>query len=224
MAGEIRLVTSFNRDGYEQYGKKFLRSAEAFLSPEIELHVFVEGFTLEAPFHIHDLLADEDLRAFDKTYGWIDSPNYRFRASKFARKVFAKTSPWLPASGWRVWLDADTEFIGQVTEVWSPLILDRDIAYLGRKDWNHSECGFVGYNLDNPNVRDFLNEFRRVYTSGEIWGHMEWHDSYLFDRCLECYPKLRLNNLSEGVPGLHVWPHTVLAEKLIHNKGNLKSK
>lgn len=235
--------TSFSPDGYEKYGRRFI---ETFLENwEIPLIVFYEG---AKPNIVHDrveyvdLLDDRDNAAFEREWGKLPAAhgithkegddylaNYRFQAMKFARKVFALTKFPLNCDWW-IWIDADVETFAPVdkaflNEACPPNAL---ISYLAREEWDHSECGFVGYRVGHPIGRAVLKELRRMYSSGEVFHLREWHDSYVFDRVLETFApewQNRFVSLSKGVPGNHVWPDTVLGRVMTHNKGpELKQK
>jgi hypothetical protein len=59
------------------------------------------------------------------------------------------------------------------------------MSYLGRNfplNDPYSECGFLGFNWRHPQVREFLNSVADVYSSGEIFSHRQWHDSWIWDQ------------------------------------------
>lgn len=154
-----------------------------------------------------------------------DGADYRFNALKFAHKVFTVTTPPEEYADWWIWLDADTETLKPIDERFLKTACPEGYmgSYLGRKDWHHSECGWVAYSL-REGAGKFLARFREVYTSGEIYEHLEWHDSYIFDRVREEFPEDAWFNLSEGVPGMHPWDSTILGEHMRHYKGPLRKE
>ncbi|RJO72849.1 MAG: hypothetical protein C4523_02440 [Myxococcales bacterium] len=182
-----------------------------------------------------DLMADEDLIFFLIDHEWESAANgiqwddsgkpfanYRYQACKFARKIYALTSPRMEDSDWLIWLDADIETHKDIDDRFFAETCKKEFvaSYLGRADWHHSECGFVAYNI-NKRGDDFLARMRDIYNSGELFDLDEWHDSFVFDhvrkKCEES--GLKFLNLSAGVPGNHVWPNTILGEYMSHNKG-----
>lgn len=223
MTTEFILVTSYDEEGKDLYGDRCLASLKKHWPTPI--HVMENTPTVEQEDGLtkYSRLEEEDMIEFDRLYGHVDGKGYRFQASKFSRKVFVISSERFPKSEWRIWLDADTVVTGDVTLDWLRSICsdDADLVFLGRTDWHHSECGFVAYRTGNPKVLEFLKTFRDIYASGEVFDYQEWHDSYIFDRVRELHP-LREKNLSEGLSGLHVWPKTVLGEKMTHLKGSIK--
>jgi hypothetical protein len=69
--------------------------------------------------------------------------------------------------------------------------------------------------------RAFLRQFRGWYCSDKIFEFAETHDSFIFDQ-------LRKEvggwwyNISEGVPGMHVWDDCILGTRMKHKKGPLR--
>lgn len=205
-----RFITSMSEAGYREYGKNFLDSWP------LPITVYSED-ALPVPYV--DLNLDDELTAFLETAP--EGDDYRFQAGKFAKKVFAVTGEQ-ESSDWRIWIDADVVVDGPITEEFLQTVCPEDKvgSYLGRKDWHHSECGWVAYNMRY--AKAFLRDFREIYTSGEIYDHLEWHDSYIFDRVMEKHGKSAWKNLSEGVPGMHVWDETPLGSVMRHLKGPLR--
>lgn len=217
----MRFVTSMSETGYEEYGKTFLETFHKHC--DLPLTVYSEDELPAGPYPIVDLNGDAELTEFLKND--TDSPDYRFQAGKFAKKVFAITSE-KPDTDWLIWIDADVIVEKPITAEFLKSVCPSGMmgSYLGRKDWHHSECGWVAYNLQYAG--GFLKDFREIYTSGEVFDHLEWHDSYLFDRLRDRYREKQgfdaWVNLSEGIPGMHVWDESPLGKVMRHLKGPLR--
>lgn len=229
--------TSFSPAGWREYGRRFVETyLKCWTAP---LWVFHEGrefdFPTNAAIAYVDLRQDEELNQFLRIYGhdprhhgvraepsgklWIE---YRTQHVKFARKVFAYTTPKRPECDWWIWIDADTEWTAPVTD---KLLADlcpetASVSYLGRKDWDHSECGFLAFNI-SCGGDNFLKRMRGAYISGEAASLSQTHDSYVFDHIREWWPKAwwPLHNISADLPGMHVWPATLLGGISTHHKG-----
>lgn len=235
-------VTSFSVQGYNEYGKTFLQQWVEF-NPNERIVVFYEDVK---PDIQHDnivyfnLFADADCKAFlarnmkdEARNGVFQNEdgsrflNYRFQATKFARKIFALTSPLVPVADWTIWIDADVIFKGPVPDdFWDKHIKDtRALAhYIGRETaWNHSECGFVAYNTKLHHARQFLKEFREYYVTDDVFALPEWHDSYVFDVLSKSYEVPHLGhsfiNIAEEHDEFHPWHNTFLGEYAHHLKG-----
>lgn len=219
------VITTFPPSEYERYGKKF-----------------IEGFNWEAPLRVYSEaqhkewrkipIPDDWMRDFGNLWpsmGLVGSKNgkgvfdYRLKMTPFAMKVFSVCDWRADPGDWRFWIDADVEFNKPPDERFFKAVCgDKTlISYLGRKDWDHSECGFVAYRVSHPVVRAFLDDFRRLYVSGDVFKFPQWHDSYVFDRVMDRFSAWKpfFTNLSDGVPGNHVWPETILGEYMTHHKG-----
>jgi len=213
-------ITSMSAEGYKEYGKRFLDSfREKVKQP---LVVYSEDDLKENRFPVYDLRTIQALAKFLEDCP-PPHPFYQWQAGKFAHKVFAITDPYLPETDWRIWIDADVIVDKPFDEKFFETVCNPnyDGSYLGRIDWHTSECGLVAYNMKAAG-REFLERLREVYTSGEIFDHLEWHDSYLFDRVME--EGYHFFNLSEGVSGMHVWDDCILGEYSRHMKGVLRKQ
>lgn len=234
------LVTSWSKQGYAQYGRKFLETwKETGWNEAAPLIVFTEGHVpeVDGPRYI-DLLGDPDLQSFLQRYAKIPAANglgqtqdgrwvcdYRFQATKFARKVFAITSGEIPEADWRIWIDADVVFRKAPSKAFWQDVTPEDAqgSYIGRVDWPHSECGWVAYKM--PEMASFLDKFRWLYWSGEVFKLREWHDSFAWDWLREqAGGQWTWKNLAEGIRGMHPWPETVLGQYMDHYKGPVAKK
>jgi len=221
----IRVISTFPLEYGSLYGWRFLRDC-AFWSIPITL-VCYEKFPTDPKFGEARIAAgrgdvDEDLdlwRFREKAAGLPFTANYRFQASRFAWKVFAMSRDDIRGGAdWLVWLDADV----QVYDVchWDFLDSDADVCFLGRSEWDHSETGFLAWNL-RKRGGEGLDALRSIYTSGAIFSETQWHDAYLFDRVKERL-NLKGRNLSPFAKGLDAWESSPLSPWSKHLKGNRK--
>lgn len=226
-------VTTFNALGFETYGKKFI---DSFLEHwDIPLYVFTECFDL--PLHRPrltslDLDDDTEWDDFMERHASLDESrvNPNMQVKKFGHKVFAITSPALPESRWRIWLDADVETVKDVNEDALREFCPEDccLSFLGRtaRTWGREpvpETGFVGYRCEDARVKNLLSTMRRCYTTDDVLylGENNQHDAYVLEKFRKVMgiPEQEQRNLSAGVPGINVWEHTVLGNYMKHRKG-----
>lgn len=231
-------VTTFSKHGYELYGKRFLEHFRDLWPRSERLICFYEGErpdTEDDRITYLDLGKDRDRQNFlkkhagnEKSNGIVVAPtgekhkNYRFDAVRFSHKIFALTSPLIPVSDWRIWIDADVVTKGVIPEEWfrSHIAEGADCYYLGRSEaWDHSECGFMAFRMDTLGRR-FLEDFRKVYTGGELFRLPQQHDSYVFDVLRKKYERTaHFENIAKDHDIFHPWPETWLGEYLEHLKG-----
>lgn len=150
---------------------------------------------------------------------------YRLQAVRFCHKIFvlkrAMDKAMILAPEIRpthiIWWDADARLTRPVAPEELEAIMptgEEAVSYLGRRDWDHSECGFMGFQLEKGKaIIDFMFSY---YVQGLVFSLPQWHDSYLFDVARKNYT---CKNLSEGVPGNNVWAQTALGEFSEHWKG-----
>jgi hypothetical protein len=101
------------------------------------------------------------------------------------------------------------------------------VSYLGRGEKYHSECGWVAYNLDKSECREFIRDFVNMYNTDTIFKEREWHDSYIFDvlrkqiqqRCH--FHNLNPSREDKGLAG-HPFINSELGKHMDHVKGDRK--
>jgi len=244
MSRQFTVVTSFSNDGYRLYGKRFLDTFRRYWPSSVDLVVYHEGIDEESllGFKGVNLLDLQNFKRFESVYGndqescgrsqrrgfyWKPKAieagyNFRFDAMKFCRKVFAlQHAATIIDRGCMIWLDADVVTFDSVsTELLESTNPESfAISHLERANY-HSECGYVGYNLEDAACRIFMVEFADTYLSGEVFNIPEWHDSFVFDWLLR---KLSINSYkipSRG--GGHVFVTSELGSCMDHLKGDRK--
>ena len=162
--------------------------------------------------------------------------NYRFDALRFSFKIFSlmKVLRTGLVTNEFAWIDADIicrqPFSADQMRPMFPEV-GQIASYLGRTSFPqpnpHSECGFVGYRLDNSSVVEFLEDFERLYIEGSIFQLTEWHDSYIFDVLRIKYESMghEFKNLVAGLPeSEHPFMSSKLAEMFDHLKGPDRKK
>ena len=121
------------------------------------------------------------------------------------------------------WIDADVVFKKNITEkevIEKFLPKKYAISFIHRPTY-YSECGFVGYNLKNPDTKVFVKKLEEYYSSLSLLKENEWHDSYIFDvvrkKILYKTPQFNLSPKIRKVG--NPWPDTPMAEYMDHLKG-----
>lgn len=229
------VVTSFHAKGYEEYGRRFIDSFERCWPGNYDLRIYAEDVAVQPSSgrtSVTDLLrsvpALAEFRARHAsnpaTRGMAGGRyNYRYDALKFANKSFAIAHAARTCrTRLLVWLDADTVTLKPVPADWIRAVLGADafVAYLGRLG-QHTETGFLAFDLQAPNAAEFFDAFERIYTSDELFQLREWHDCEAFDAVRTTFAalgKIRSRNLSPpDTP--HPFVNSVLGEYLDHLKG-----
>lgn len=237
------IVTSFGPDGYVGYGKRFIRTFLENVSDEklviyyeekptdLEVHERIEWRDLYSVEGIAETLTTfqncDDIFQGLRAEGNKKAYDYRYDAFRFCRKVFAICDAVLSCDNEQepiAWIDADVIFHSPVPNNFleSLIVNDEAIVYLGR-DWFYSECGFVLFNLADPQLKEFMKVFKAVYTTGAFRFLGQWHDCYVFD-FLRTVTEIKTRNLAEGITLDHVFINTVLGKYMDHLKGPQRKK
>jgi hypothetical protein len=126
------------------------------------------------------------------------------------------------------WIDADMVFFEDIPRNFIEELMPPDclLSFLMRAD--HSECGFVGYNLRHPAMPDFLRQFKELYTQDKLFKCREFHDSYLFDVIRKRFERKghRTYDIAEGIGAhaRHVLINSKLGRYMDHLKGERKTQ
>lgn len=234
MKDSVAVVTTFGNPHWHIYASEMVSSFVQNWPAEIPLLVSLDD----------DLLApelDRMLRPTDAiAIGWSqehidfvtrnkdrDHPtDYRKQAVRFCHKVFAikhaleawEKMPEAERPRYLIWLDADvltTRKVG-IEEIKKCLPREGDaVAYLGRKDWDHSECGWLAFDLFNGG-KATIETMWAQYTSDVILQMPQWHDSYVWD---VVFAGQKTTNLTQDKSGMEIWPQSPMAPWSRHYKG-----
>lgn len=241
----ISVVSSCSASGWKEYGERFVDTFLRHWPVEVKLHVVSEdSVDLPDGVSFHALWDSKSARDFERRHrkqqrshgkvrepnaaGWTpkkvaDGYNFRYDAYRFAKKVFAieQVARSLPG-GKLFWIDADVVTFANVpVEALNRLLPDTcAISCLDRTPY-HSECGFVGYNLDHTATRKFITAFADIYASDKVFSLREWHDSWVFDwlRKDMNIPAYHIPHKSRSQPFIN----SELSQWLDHLKGSRKT-
>jgi hypothetical protein len=220
------VVTTFHQQGYEQYGRRMIKTFLENWPKEVKLYAYTENCSVKetAPnlivrdLHQHSAeivkfkerwknvpkangdVTDDPVRSKRKDAG----KGFKWDAVRFSHKVYAifDCARTIEADI-LFWMDADTVCHSPITvetlKKFCPQAID--LGFLGREG-KYTECGLYSMNLRSPNTRAFLKEFQYMYDNAEngIFTLAEWHDSYVFDAVrLKFKEQLKENNWSSGI-------------------------
>lgn len=236
------LVTSFHVKSWDTYTKRFMESFKQHWPKRVKLYAFYHDG--EIPAHaptasniFYRRLNHPEMLEFKEKHKDKDGGNpynYRLDAIKFCHKVFALTEMAeelrvnKSKQKWLFWLDADTVSKKKLPlkEINSWLNPEADIVYLGRTAIDYCESSFLAFNMEQVPSHVFLEDFRGLYISGELFGYREWHDGFVFERLLRLHRAHGLNahNLTPECKDLQAFNSSPLAEYLHHFKGPNKGQ
>ena len=220
------VITTFHGPGLEQYGQTMIDTFDQFWPSSVPLRVYaescqprVQGTRVQVvdlmaacsdlvrfkQKHAHNPVA-HGLVARDTSVPFADN-QFKWDAVRFSHKVFAVIHACATLdTDWVIWLDADTKTFASVPEDFLPGMCDPGAmaCYLGRREKYHSECGWVAYNRRHPDLRAFMDRWRDLYVTGDLFNLREYHDSFVFDvlrKDFQAQRGTRFSNISPELPG-----------------------
>lgn len=234
------VITTFPSVSWDIYAKRMLESFVAYWPKEIPLLVQLDDDLLVPS--VNKIIRDGD----GLNVGWTkdhadfvkrnkdkdSKDDYRKQAVRFCHKVFAlkfacdsamkaRTGGAADAPRYLIWLDADVLTTKPVTieDIQKCLPKEGDaVSYLGRKDWPHSECGWLVFDLENGGD-SFINILHQYYLGDEVFKQEQWHDSWIFDQVRNATNAKTATNLTPNATGMEVWPQSPMASWSRHYKG-----
>lgn len=238
----IAVVTTFPNNMWDVYAKKALESFVANWPAEIPLMVQIDNDLLfpdvDKILRYQDGIAvgwEDEHKAFVERNKDKDHPtDYRKQAVRFCHKVFAikraldaalkqRDADPETAPRYLIWMDADVVTTASVTMEDIKLCLPKEgdaVAYLGRKDWDHSECGWLAFDLENGS-ESIIHKVVDKYKSDDLFTLEQWHDSWVWDYCMN----MPCTDLTHDKPGTEIWEQSPMAKWSTHYKGPMaKSK
>lgn len=231
------VVTTFGNSSWKIYSKVMLKNFVAFWPKEIPILLQLDDNLLEDD--IKKIIRPQDglIAGWTKEHADFvnrnkdkdDPQNYRKQAVRFCHKIFAlkfacdsavasRKDGAPDAPRYLIWMDADVITTKQVTfdDLIPCLPKEGDaVSYMGRKDWDHSECGWLAFDLQNGGEL-IIQHIYDMYIKDEVFSLEQWHDSFVWD---QCFKLAATTNLTAGKPGMDIWQHSPMAKFSTHHKG-----
>lgn len=246
------VVTTFHPAGLEKYGQTMINSFERFWPADVDLKIYAEKcqptcnrsntFIVDLDQASANMLAFKDRHKNNPRARGDAGPNgvyddkkqFKWDAIRFCHKVYALDHAIRNTSGdWLIWLDADSKTHSVVSHEFLSNVCDpsKFASYLGRGEKYHSECGWIAYNLNHPEIQNFNSRLVGMYNTDELFKHAEWHDSYLWDivrREFVSQGRIQMQNLNplaetNGKAG-HPFINSLLGTVMDHMKGARKDR
>jgi len=227
-------VTSFSPEGYEKYGKNFLKFIDfwpgkiiCYLEEPIDFEheKLIKRDFFEIPFALSFITNIKEIhRSNGVAHGKY---NYNFDVNKFCRKMFCQYEAF-KEGGKVFWLDSDLEFKSAIPEQWLNDLFDGQSLVLLDRAGFYSETGFVGFDTEHKDFKEFAERYSDVLKKGIIFSLKRWHDCEAFDWAREGKGK----NLTpwwditkaktNSIEYLEVMSKSILDEYIVHHKGRRK--
>ena len=219
-------VTTFNKKLYDSFAYRFMNT----YNWNFDLSVYSEDKLDLDKGQFIDMNEIADCTAFVDRNKHKEVKRFNWDAVRFCYKVYAWADFILNRSdGYSgvIWIDSDSVFYKPIDQHWLEKNIHRDgtmMSYLGRPKSYYTETGFIYFNLEHPDTKDYVAECKRVYDSDDIYKMKQFHDCWVMDRTREKFEKerkMKTYNLGDGQSG-HVQARSVLGKVYDHTKGKRK--
>lgn len=240
---KIAVCTTFPNEHFDICAEEMLASFSAYWPEDVKIYIQLDKQSEESFSELNNKIlnamggeekcyiasdwADEQIKFIEK---WKEHKptSYLDDVVKFSHKIFAldKCADAVKDTvDYLIWLDADVITKNKIDYEWLQKVLPADdevVSYLPRIGL-HSECGFVTYNMKCGGA-ELLQQMKNEYLLDGILEYKKGvTDCHVLDFCLE---GKKFKNLCPkylyGQSDINVWPDTVLAERMVHRKGNRK--
>ena len=244
---KIAVVTSFNNKLFDKYAKRTI----ATYSWPFPLYIYSEYFDGGRLLEMESLGSktvkvrnifelDPECKDFVARNSYRKVPisksgfeDYLYDGVRFCYKPFSVAHFILNDCDYDIviWIDADVVWSRKkMTEEFVFNSLTGDdimLSYFGR-NFMHSECGFLVFNLKHPRIDDYLVKMRNMYITDEIYKIKEQHDSYVWDYVRVDFEQeyaVKNKNLSGDYEGdIHPMAYSFMNVYFDHLKGNNKHR
>ncbi len=247
---KFAVLTTFNEEGYQLYGKTMIQTFLQHWPKEVQLYVYAECcWPEERADNLHYVnLAEACPKLIEfkrrhsrnpkakgaanlgtNTKGKPLGIGFRWDAIRFAHKVYALVhgAQSIPVDV-LFWVDGDTRSFADIPMEFLDQLVPSQMysCYLGRKG-KYTECGFVGYNRNHPQHVPFMQAFQSLYDTDSLFNQQEWHDSFLYDILRKRFETQGMlnNNLSAHmeIKEGHPFVNSSLGSYMDHLKGDRKT-
>lgn len=238
MSLSAAVITTFPNNCWDIYAKKMLQSFIPNWPQEIPLLIALDDDLLLSDVQKFTRPQDaisigwgkEHKEFVERNKDKDDPQNYRKMPVRFCHKVFAVARAYDAilkqkkdgevAPRYLIWMDADVLTTRQVSlaDIQECIPKEGDaLATLQRKDWPHSECGWMAFDVEGKGG-ELIVEMFKAYCTDRILSQEQQDDSWMWDLiCKE--KKYGVTNLTSNAPGLDVWQHSPMGKWSRHYKG-----
>lgn len=164
----------FEKERYNDNGVQLKERDNLHILDVFELNPWLSNFLNESPFGTSYEIG---------TPGTYDPPHYwRRNGIYWFRKVVAINNIKIMVNTpLLLWVGCDTKFLKPIDQEFMEHVTQFDICYIHRAPVFYTETDILVFNLMNPTVSIFLQEWLNFYLSGDIFKKERWDDCIAFD-------------------------------------------
>jgi hypothetical protein len=235
-SNNILFFTTFNQNGYELYGKEWIKSFSALANyyNKFQAKIFYEGFIPKENHPNITWVNYEDVikhhLEWKKNYlsktqhsDYVRTMTVRFSHKAFVIQHILDTESY----DYLIWVDGDCIFKNtEYQDFPKSLLKGKFLACQveNNHDLNHVESGLLIFKGGHSDIEKFNKEFKKWYQVNNILTIGQPYDGFLIFKSL-LTSKATYINLNEGLEGgiqsdpSMTFRHPVIKSKFIHNIG-----
>jgi hypothetical protein len=210
MSRYYKIVTTFHKKGYDEYGFRFIDTMEKYLPDNMSVDIYLEGFSIDKKYNKINFLnyktycGEQQAQLVETELTYVKRRQeleheesvkrkkkmhngFRWDASRFAHKVFSLQSAnneleKMQGDRSLVWIDGDVIACKQIPNNWFDTLMDKKMYWsrVNRGPKQYPECGFMMFNCNHKHHQEYWNIMYDMYNNGKMFELYEWHDSYVF--------------------------------------------
>ena len=201
MRKDIAVVTSFNNKLFDDYAKRTI----ATYSWSFPLYIYSEDFYCSRLMDMESLTPktievrnifelDPECEKFVVRNSYRKVDNYIYDGVRFCYKPFSLSHFILNKCKYDIVIWCDADFVWSRKKMTEEFVFnsltnnDIMISYFGR-NFMHSECGFLVFNLSDVRTIGYLVDVWNMYVSETIYNLDGFTDCHAFDYVREKYEK-----------------------------------
>jgi hypothetical protein len=251
---KINLATTFNEEGYELYGKRWIETVAKFWPADTNVTLYVD-------FDIPNLPSNFTVKSFSRSFpghpAFIERVKHHFehlvhttndvtlrkkapRVSeltiKFSHKAFVINQELTRTDAdIFIWLDGDVETISDIKAAKIDRILKNNFlaCQLERRNTKHlhAESGILIFRLQHEHTTNFQKEFNDFYNTDRLFNVRKPYDGFVIGRVLSNDEKLNYIDFNiwrkdHGLTStvIDTFQHPFLKKRFIHYISHSKNQ
>jgi hypothetical protein len=216
----IRVVTTCNKQGLEDYGHRWL-DGRKFWPKGTDFRFYTEGFAVDCPGK--DFADMPEFSAWKRRHSRYISPSWKWNVVAYAHKVFAACDALYDFDGIGVWLDADCVTYKRLPQgLIEAQAKDAYLAHYARPGM-YTETGMWIMNCAYPGHKAFLDKWREWYFADKFKNLPQWHDCMTLDATIRQTKVPTFSLSGEHGKALHPMALTEFGKYIDHCKGPRKA-
>jgi hypothetical protein len=216
----IRVVTTCNKQGLEDYGHRWLEGRKHW-PKGTDFQFYTEDFSVDCPGKDFSELAE--FSQWKRRHSRYRAPSWKWNVVAYAHKVFAACDALYDHDGIGVWLDADCVTYAEIPQG----LIEKQVegVYLAHyaRTGLYTETGMWIMDCSYSGHKAFLDRWREWYLKDKFKTLPQWHDCFTLDATIRQLQVPTFNLSGEHAKAMHPMALTEFGKYIDHCKGPRKA-